>query len=364
MSIKIVLDAGHGFNTAGKRTPDGEREWSFNNVVLLAAQSKLLSYKGVKVLRTDDPSGKTDIPLRARTNKANAWKPDVLVSIHHNANAGRWGAHGGVETFVQNGAMKASFAIAETLQTRIVKAMGLRDRGVKSSNLHMTRETIGYPAILTEGGFMDSTTDIGALRSDAKLKAQGIAIAEGLASYYGLKLKGKVEQVSKPKPSTPDKPAKKPFEPKTSTSIVDWLNANELDSSMGARKKLAEAHGIVNYKGTEAQNIALLKAVQGGVITKSPSKPAESLAVDGYLGKATISALQRYFGTPVDGVISRPSTVIRALQRLLDVTADGYFGPNTIKALQRRFGTYADGEISRPSPVIKELQRRLNNGKL
>ncbi|WP_354313145.1 N-acetylmuramoyl-L-alanine amidase [Sporosarcina psychrophila] len=47
----------------------------------------------------------------------------------------------------------------------------------------MLRES-SMPAILTEGGFMDSTTDIGALRSDAKLKAQGEAIADGLAVYF------------------------------------------------------------------------------------------------------------------------------------------------------------------------------------
>lgn len=43
---------------------------------------------------------------------------------------------------------------------------------------------------------MDSTTDIGALRSDKKLKAQGEAIAEGLVVYF--KLVQKVE-VSPPK---------------------------------------------------------------------------------------------------------------------------------------------------------------------
>lgn len=93
-------------------------------------------------------------------------------------------------------------------------------------------------------------------------------------------------------------------------------------------------------------------------------KPRENLKVDGYLGKLTISALQRYFGTTVDGVLSKPSMVIRALQNLLGVTQDGYLGPITIRAMQRRFGTTQDGVISKPSLVIKELQRRLNKGKL
>lgn len=57
---------------------------------------------------------------------------------------------------------KASKQIA-AVQPRIVKAMKLRDRGMKTANLHMVRES-HMPSILTEGGFMDSTTDIAALR--------------------------------------------------------------------------------------------------------------------------------------------------------------------------------------------------------
>lgn len=88
------------------------------------------------------------------------------------------------------------------------------------------------------------------------------------------------------------------------------------------------------------------------------------LVVDGYMGPATIRALQNYFKTPVDGMLSRPSTVIRALQKLLGVAQDGHLGPITTKALQKRFGTTQDGIISKPSLAIRELQRRLNNGKL
>lgn len=55
------------------------------------------------------------------------------------------------------------------------------------------------PAILIEAGFIDSTIDIDALRNDQKLKAQGEAIADGLAAHF--KLKTKVQ--SKPKPTPP-----------------------------------------------------------------------------------------------------------------------------------------------------------------
>lgn len=191
--VKIALDAGHGINTAGKRTPDGEREWTFNNKVLLACAAKLTTFENVQILRLDDPTGKTDVPLKTRTDKANAWKADVLVSIHHNALNGKWGdKHGGTETFTQPGSSKASVDIAKIVHPLIVEAMGLANRGHKTKDLLMTRES-KMPAILTEGGFMDSTTDIAALRSSARLKLQGEAIADGLAIYFKLQPKKKEE---------------------------------------------------------------------------------------------------------------------------------------------------------------------------
>lgn len=98
--------------------------------------------------------------------------------------------------------------------------------------------------------------------------------------------------------------------------------------------------------------------------TPVASTPKANLKVDGWLGYNTIKELQEYFGTVVDGKLSKPSLVIKSLQKLLGVTADGLMGPNTIKALQKRFGTPQDGKLSEPSMVIKEMQRRLNKGKL
>lgn len=124
------------------------------------------------------------------------------------------------------------------------------------------------PAILTEGGFMDSTTDIGALRSDAKLKSQGVAIAEGLAAYY--KLKPKTGTAATPKPG-PSKTVTKPT-PKPSTSnlgLVDWMKDNKYDSSYSNRAKLYGS----GYKGTAAQNTALLSKLQNKTVTPV-SKPA------------------------------------------------------------------------------------------
>jgi hypothetical protein len=116
-----------------------------------------------------------------------------------------------------------------------------------------------------------------------------------------------------------------------------------------------------------------------------PEPPAGGLALDGQWGPATTRALQELMGTPVDGVISHQwsqpgvndpglyaaqfdttqagSTLIRAMQDVMGIESDGLCGRDTITALQRRMGTPVDGVISTPhSLMVEEMQRRLNTG--
>lgn len=195
--VRIALDAGHGLNTPGKRTPSGEREWAFNDKVVRAAIKYLKQYQNVEILRLDDPTGKRDVPLKERTDKANKWKAHVVVSAHHNANTGKWGDWTGTETYVHPVIPNETMTIAKVIHNEMVKAYGLRDRGVKKANFHMLRETDMH-AVLIEGGFMDSKVDIKKLRNNTVLDNAGKAIALGLAKHYGLKKKAK----PKPKSNT------------------------------------------------------------------------------------------------------------------------------------------------------------------
>lgn len=215
--VKIVIDAGHGLNTRGRRSPDDEREWSFNNKVAQYTIAKLKTYKNVEILRVDDPTGKTDVPLQTRTNLANEWEADVYASIHHNALNGKWGKHSGIETYTMDTskANSKSKEIASAVHPRVVMAMGVSDRGMKHANFHVLRES-AMPAILTEGGFMDSTVDIVKLRDDQYLQAQGEAIAEGLAAYFKLQLK---EEPKNSPVSVPDERVANLYKPSLQTIV-------------------------------------------------------------------------------------------------------------------------------------------------
>lgn len=203
---RITLDAGHGsfkdnlrkiYSTSGKRTPDGIPEWEYNNKVVKAIIAYLSNYEDVLILRVDDPTGKTDVPLSERVRKINAFKSDAHGSIHHNALKGVWfDTAGGIETLVRPGTKhyEKSLKLAKLVHPKYVKSMNLRDRGIKQrTDLMMISDALNCPSILTEGGFMDSRIDRRAMDNDAMLKAQGEAIAQGYVEYFNLKKKESVK---------------------------------------------------------------------------------------------------------------------------------------------------------------------------
>ena len=54
------------------------------------------------------------------------------------------------------------------------------------------------------------------------------------------------------------------------------------------------------------------------------------------------------------------STLIKKMQEWAGTTADGYIGPQTIRAMQRKLGTQVDGVISNPSAMVRALQEWCN----
>lgn len=188
---KVTWSAGHGLPTFGKQTPDGQKEWTFNRKVVEVGMAMLSKFEGVEQLRLDDPTGRVDIPLMERSRKANQWGTDLHVDVHHNASGNEWvKSELGIESFAMTGTKhyEESLKLAAHIHPKLLKAMGLKDRGIKSQNLHMLRE-INAPAVLTEGGFMNSLVDIKAMRDEMKMKAQGEAIALGIAEYLNLQMK-------------------------------------------------------------------------------------------------------------------------------------------------------------------------------
>ncbi len=186
----ILLDAGHGESTPGKRSPDGRlREYKYCREIAKEVQKELIN-KGfqVELIVNDD----TDILLMERCRIVNQYcdkhgkTNTVLVSIHCNA-AGSgidWMNAKGWSVFISNNSSNKSKKLAECL-FYAAQNEGLTLRKYSQTqvywkqNLAICRET-KCPAVLTENLFQDNKEDVEFLLSEKgkesiiRLHVQGI----------------------------------------------------------------------------------------------------------------------------------------------------------------------------------------------
>jgi len=208
VSRLIALDDGHGMETAGKRTPtfaDGTKstetgkpfmhENEFNRAVVrkLDAHLKRCGFRTLLVAPTD-----IDTPLKTRTDTANNAKADLYISVHANALTGAWGSAKGIETFYYVGRTESKRA-GEIIHRSLMRGTSFVDRGVKTGDLHVVRET-KMPSVLVECGFMDNDREARLLMSDAYRSECAEEIARGICEYFGvIYVEESKEDVSMPK---------------------------------------------------------------------------------------------------------------------------------------------------------------------
>jgi hypothetical protein len=189
MMARFILDAGHGPETAGKRSPDGSlREFHFNSVVADLLKEALLQYEGVEIQFAHESN--RDVPLKERTDKANAWNADLYFSIHANAYGSGWNDAEGVETYIYTSKPNEAMILAAEVQNRLIRETGRVNRGVKTKDLHVLRET-AMTAILAECGFMTNKEEAELLKSAAYRQKCARAFETAIVNTYKLELKQK-----------------------------------------------------------------------------------------------------------------------------------------------------------------------------
>lgn len=180
--FKLYNDPGHGGNDPGA-VANGIEEEDITLAVGLRVRDILLDeYKDVqvKMSRTTDvyPS------LNDRTNEANAWGADFLLSLHVNAGKGK----GGYEDFIYPNAGSTAVTYQNVIHAEVMRQIGGIDRGKKKKNLHMLRES-NMPALLIECAFIDVSGDAKKLKSAAFIEKLAVGHVNGLAKAFGLKKK-------------------------------------------------------------------------------------------------------------------------------------------------------------------------------
>lgn len=183
--MKIAIDAGHGYDTPGKRTVDGMKEYEFNRAVANEMKKLLVKYEGVTVLFTH--SDQRDVPLNERTTKANKEKVDVLISIHANAhgNGKQWTRAEGIETYVYTTKPKTATKLAQMVQNELISSTKRKDRGVKTAKFHVLKAT-SMTAILCECGFMTNKEEAALLQTLSFRLTCAKAIVDAIVKYYQL----------------------------------------------------------------------------------------------------------------------------------------------------------------------------------
>jgi N-acetylmuramoyl-L-alanine amidase len=193
--MKILIDAGHGIDTPGKRSPDGAfREYLWNREIAdLVCEDLGIDGYNVSLVVTET----NDIPLITRVNRVNAicnkyGKDDViLVSIHSNAagNGKDWMNAQGWSCYTTKGDTKSDI-LAELLydsfersfpDKKMRKDMQDGDRDWEE-NFYIIQKT-KCPAVLIENFFYDNKEECHWLMQEAVKVRIAMAIEQGIKDY-------------------------------------------------------------------------------------------------------------------------------------------------------------------------------------
>ena len=193
--MKVLIDNGHGEETAGKRSPDGVlREYAYTRKV---AKELLKRLKAENIEAVELVPEIYDVELRARCNRANmvADKEKFLISIHNDAlgNGSDWTKANGWSVRVAKNASESSKMLATCL-AEAAEAHHLKvrkeypNKGYWVQNLAICRDT-NCPAVLTENLFQNNREDMNYLLSEEGFNTIVEVHVEGIKKYIQLKKK-------------------------------------------------------------------------------------------------------------------------------------------------------------------------------
>ena len=175
--MKVLIDNGHGVDTAGKRSPDGSlREYKYAREIAekVVSELKKRGFDAERIVTEEN-----DISLSERCRRVNSicdrvgTKNAILVSIHCNAagNGSQWMNARGWEAWTSVGQTAADkladclYKAAEETDFKIRKDTTDGDPD-KEGHLYILKHT-KCPAVLTENLFQDNKEDVAFLLSEA-----------------------------------------------------------------------------------------------------------------------------------------------------------------------------------------------------
>lgn len=187
---RVAIDPGHGGYFRGCMGVNGLSEAEVNLGVALRLR-ELLVARGATVLMTRDrdrdflspadSSLKSDLAERARL--ANAFAPDVFVSVHHNADpTGRHDVNE-TQTYYRLGDEGPSYDLGTDLHRSMVRNLGIEVQKLLPGNFSVVRNS-DAPSVLTEASYLTHPEVEARLRTPEAQQLEAEAIFTGLAAWF------------------------------------------------------------------------------------------------------------------------------------------------------------------------------------
>ena len=165
---KVFISCGHGGSDPGAVKYIVEKEYTLKTGLELA---NILKSVGIDVMMSRTADIETD--LNEKVRRCNAYNPDLVVDVHFNAGGGS-----GFEIY-HSRVGGVGKTLAENINTEMSKIM--KSRGIKTKigsggkdYFAIIRDT-DAPAVLTEGGFVDSKEDAEFIKANYKAIARAYA---------------------------------------------------------------------------------------------------------------------------------------------------------------------------------------------
>lgn len=176
--LQIVVDAGHGGKDPGA-IGNGLNEKDVVLDVAKRLKTKLES-AGAKVIMTRESD---EFPsLEDRVVIANRAKANSFVSIH--ANSFSKPTAYGTETYWDSQYFgPESKALAQSIQTQLVRYLGTYDRGVKQAPFYVIKNSY-MPSVLAELAFISNSEDAKKLGDPKYRESAATALYTGVMNYY------------------------------------------------------------------------------------------------------------------------------------------------------------------------------------
>lgn len=186
---KVILDPGHGIETAGKCAPDKSYYEHEFNLDMAFRIKKILERHNVEVSLTR--STENDVSLANRVNMANKIKDlDLFVSLHSNAsgNGVVWTEPSGYGIYTSKAGAAAGRNIAAGKLIARAKETSIKlwGNGLFHDGLYVLKYT-NAPAILVEHGFHTNKAETELLRTSEYRQKLAEIDSKGILDFLGIK---------------------------------------------------------------------------------------------------------------------------------------------------------------------------------